>query len=234
MKYNLSAFSLTRTTDVVRSDGQVSGSFRSFLYSLRAQSSRLKATSQRGFTLVETLAAISLITIAVVAPMGLTVQSLAAAYYARDQITASNLAQEGIESIRSVRDANILASAKGTPTDLFLNVLPTCAPPDGCFIDSIVPVPPITACSGTCPALRTNGQLYSYTSGWAQSNFIRTITATVVRSDTNGSAQEVRVTVTVSWQTQAYKKQQIQLSENMYRWVCNNSGGSSGTVDCST
>src|SRR5665213_1019796 len=81
---------------------------------------------QRGFTLVETLAAISLITIAIVAPMALTVQSLQAAYYARDQITASNLAQEGIEAIRSVRDGNILATAKGTATDLFQGIWPVC------------------------------------------------------------------------------------------------------------
>ena len=82
----------------------------------------------RGFTLVETLAAITLIMIAIVPPMGLTVQSLSVAYYARDQITASNLAQEGIEAVRAVRDGNILASAEsangGTGTSLF-NGIPT-------------------------------------------------------------------------------------------------------------
>ena len=60
----------------------------------------LTLRTTRGFTLVETLAAITLIMVAIVAPMGLTVQSLSVAYYARDQITASNLAQEGIEAVK--------------------------------------------------------------------------------------------------------------------------------------
>src|SRR3989338_11299272 len=42
--------------------------------------------ASRGFTLIETMVAIALLTISIVAPMSLTTQSLASAYYARDQI----------------------------------------------------------------------------------------------------------------------------------------------------
>ena len=100
---------------------QLPGRIRCVLYFLKAESLQLKAASRRGFTLIETLAAIMLITVSIVAPMELTVQSLSAAYYARDQITASNLAQEGIEAVRAVRDANVLKIAEGvTPApDLF-------------------------------------------------------------------------------------------------------------------
>ena len=57
----------------------------------------------RGFTLIETLVAISLLMVAIVAPMSLTARSLATAYYARDQITAFHLAQK--QSKRSAMSA---------------------------------------------------------------------------------------------------------------------------------
>ena len=60
--------------------------------------------TSRGFTLIETLVAVSLLAVVIVAPMSLTTQSLSSAYYARDQMTAFHLAQEAIESVRSVRD----------------------------------------------------------------------------------------------------------------------------------
>ena len=194
---------------------------------------------QRGFTLVETLAAISLITIAIVAPMALTVQSLQAAYYARDQITASNLAQEGIEAIRSVRDGNILATAKGTATDLFQGIWPVCQ--TACYVDATTftnqPTdlnPPITACNGVCPALRTGStdinsvdQLYGYNPSWTPTNFTRTVVVTVVRYDSSTPPipQEIRVAVTVSWQTAAYKSEHITLYENLYNWINTGSAG---------
>ena len=65
-------------------------------------------TSQAGMTLIETLVAITILTVAIVSPMSLTMQSLSASYYARDQVIAFNLAQEAIESLRARRDANIL------------------------------------------------------------------------------------------------------------------------------
>ena len=86
------------------------------------------APASRGMTLIETLVAISILAVAIVAPMTLTMQSLSSAYYARDQVVASNLAQEAIESVRAVRDGNILRIALNgpdvacTPTSLLCNI----------------------------------------------------------------------------------------------------------------
>jgi prepilin-type N-terminal cleavage/methylation domain-containing protein len=181
----------------------------------------MKMNGQKGFTLVETLAAITLITVAIVAPMALTVQSLQVAFYARDQITASNLAQEGIEAIRSLRDGNILLSSKQTApgTPLFLGI-----PSDGStfIVDATArPSPTIASCSNSpCKALNTDGQLYRYQTGtgWTPTNFTRTMSVTVVRSDASG-AQEIRVVSKVTWQTAAYKSESISLSENLYNWI---------------
>ncbi|MEK7156326.1 MAG: prepilin-type N-terminal cleavage/methylation domain-containing protein, partial [Patescibacteria group bacterium] len=93
---------------------------RDFVFVLKTQNSKLKTTA--GFTLVETLVAVMLLSVAVVAPMSLAARSLGSAYYARDQITAFYLAQEAIEALRSIRDSQILliaGSSSGAPPDIF-------------------------------------------------------------------------------------------------------------------
>ena len=73
-----------------------------------------KTKSKRaGFTLVETLVAISILLIAVAAPISLIGDSVHRIYYAKDEAVAVNLAKEGIEIIRQVRDTNMLSSASG-------------------------------------------------------------------------------------------------------------------------
>ncbi len=166
-----------------------------------------------GFTLVETLVAISLLTVAIVAPMSLTTQSLAAAYYARDQVTAFFLAQEAIEGIRSVRDGNVLQTALGTPTDLMTGIPSTGQP----FTVAAHTVPvTLTLCNGKCSPLQKDGTLYGYNSGWAATNFTRSATAQYVAGSSN---DEIKVAVTVRWQTAAYQVRSFTLSENMYRWI---------------
>ncbi|HVM73898.1 MAG TPA: hypothetical protein VMU13_03430 [Candidatus Paceibacterota bacterium] len=185
---------------------------------------KIPASSNAGFTLIETLAAITLLLFAIIPPMALTVQSLTSADYARDQITASNLAQEGIEAVRAVRDGNILSTAEGTTVDLFKGILPTCA--TACYVDmTAIPNPTTTACGANpCPnALNTNGQLYSYHStggGWVPSNFTRTIRACYINGGVCNTvpSDEVRLIVTVSWKTAAFKTQSVILFENLYNW----------------
>src|SRR3954464_3392894 len=82
-------------------------------------------TRIRGFTLLETMVAVSLLAVAIVAPMSLTAQSLASAYYARDEVTAFYLAQEGLEAVRNVRDNNILQNSQGGTLVDLLNGIPS-------------------------------------------------------------------------------------------------------------
>jgi prepilin-type N-terminal cleavage/methylation domain-containing protein len=65
--------------------------------------------SKKGFTLLETLVAISILLIAVVGPMSIIGRSLPQSAYARDHAIAVNLAQEGIEAVRQKRDSNMLS-----------------------------------------------------------------------------------------------------------------------------
>ena len=64
----------------------------------------------RGFTLIETMVAVTILTLAVAGPLMTASRAIVAAQSARDQLTASYLAQEGIEYVRAMRDNEYLAA----------------------------------------------------------------------------------------------------------------------------
>jgi len=183
-----------------------------FSYNLKPKTYNLRS----GFTLVETMVAISLLTIAIIAPMTLTTQSLSSAYYARDQITAFHLAQEAIESVRHARDRNVLKNALGTTVNL-LDGFPALngAP----FTVDTTNGDAMALCPGTCPVLRkSNGGLYGYDPTWTPTHLTRTVTATFVNNGIN-STDEINLSVTVSWQTGSFNTRSFTISDNLYRWV---------------
>lgn len=59
---------------------------------------------KRGFTILETLVAISILVLALTAPLVIVSQALQTSYFSRDQITAYYLAQEAVEYLRNKRD----------------------------------------------------------------------------------------------------------------------------------
>lgn len=176
---------------------------------------RLK-THNTGFTLIETLVAITLLTIAVVTPMALTNRSLSASYYARDQITAFYLAQEGIELVRAVRDGNILEHVRGGTADTF--AFPGISNVDGAVftVDTHVPIGnSMQTCAGTCPPLQTDGVFYGYEGGWRDTIFTRTVRTNFV----DATQDELKVSVEISWQSGAYQRRSFTISESLYRWL---------------
>jgi prepilin-type N-terminal cleavage/methylation domain-containing protein len=183
----------------------------------------------KGFTLIETLVAVTLLTISVVAPMTLTAKSLSTAYYARDQITASYLAQEAVEAVRAIRDGNVLRTALGTPTDLLEGNPedPATQIPIGQNFTIDTRDNAIVLCTGgpgdQCPFLQTDsgGTFYGYDDGWDDTKFRRTVIAEFVTNPEDGTENrdEVRLSITVSWQTGTYTSRDVSISENLYRWV---------------
>ena len=63
---------------------------------------------QNGFTLVETLVAISVLLLAIIGPMTIASRGLQSSQFAKDRITAFYLAQEAIEIARWNRDTGAL------------------------------------------------------------------------------------------------------------------------------
>ena len=186
-----------------------------------------------GFTLIETLVAVSLLSIAIVAPMTLVSKSLATAYYARDQVTAFHLAQEAVETVRHVRDGNILRSVYGNSTDLLSGIL-LPEQDERTFFISTLNDRAVDCDQGICPPLQVKDNFYGYRcslptsdcgngEGWTNSRFTRTVKAETVRRE-DGVPQEIRITVTVLWQTGSFQSRSVEISENLYRWVEDGSG----------
>jgi type II secretory pathway pseudopilin PulG len=176
-------------------------------------------------TLIETLVAITILSVAIVAPMSLTIQSLLAAYYARDQVVASNLAQEAIESVRAVRDGNILRIALNIPEGSCSPTNLLCGIPIGEDFMIDTRDNEITDCDidGTpaCDPLQTDPAqtLYGYQSGWVDTQFVRVVRAEFVDAEEN----EIRITVTVTREGGGVFPS-IVIHENLYRWVEDGSG----------
>ena len=67
-----------------------------------------------GFTLVEALVAISVLMVAVASPLYIAQQGLSAAVLSRDQMTASFLAQDGLEAVKNIRDDVAISQSSGS------------------------------------------------------------------------------------------------------------------------
>lgn len=169
----------------------------------------------KGFTLVETLVAVTIVLVAVIGPFQLVKDSLTASYVARDQVIATALAEEGLEYVRSVRDGNYLYNLDNPGANRsWLHGLANCGSANGCAVDPIEGT--IVACGATCPPLRTNAaSLYTQDTGTGTTatRFTRT-----VRVETIGTDREVRVTVTVSFSTR-HTPFTVTVTDNLYNWL---------------
>src|SRR3972149_3223188 len=93
----------------------------------------------RAFTLVETLIAISIFSISVLALMSVLGQGISNTNYAKQKILASYLAQEGVEYIRNMRDTYVLYSATSTLGWSAFNTKlndASCGGVNGCYFDN--------------------------------------------------------------------------------------------------
>ncbi len=87
------------------------GRIKKIIKKIKLKTPRLKVS--RGFTLLEVVAAIFILTLGLGASFSLIQQTLAAASIVESKLTAVYLAQEGIEIIRNIRDTNWLEQRIG-------------------------------------------------------------------------------------------------------------------------
>lgn len=164
----------------------------------------MRTSHNAGFTLVETLVAISVLLVSLAGPLTIATKGLSTALFSRDQVIAFYLAGEAVEYVRNVRDTNILNNRP------WLTGLDACLAGNSCAVD--VKNLTVSDCAGTCAPLRYDPttKFYSYTAGSA-SPFRRTVSITAVNAD------EVSVSVTVSWRTGALTKQ-FSIREHILNW----------------
>lgn len=83
---------------------------------------RIKYTSTKAFTLIEALASLTIITMAILGPLSVAINSASYAKNTKDAITATYLAHEGIELVRFKRDSTYV-ECQNNATTCVLNLL---------------------------------------------------------------------------------------------------------------
>lgn len=200
---------------------------------------RNKQDSQRkrlltGFTLLEVVVALAVILAAVIGPVAMVSRSVYSIPQAKNQLIAVNLAQEGIELIRVIRENNVICQAKGAvgwtwdrdytgaagSTIIGSNraIDTTDSVSVGCVGGVTVTNPRITgACASTFLKLDASGR-YGYL-GNTPTQFTRCVTiARPVSPDGNISVNDILdVVSTVQWTDRNLAKN-VTLQERLYNW----------------
>jgi prepilin-type N-terminal cleavage/methylation domain-containing protein len=185
-----------------------------------------KSNRNSGFTLVETLVAVSIFSTTLVAVLVLLGQGIADTNYAKRKITAEYLAQEGIEYIRNIRDTYLLSDGASGWTN-FNNKLRAgtgagCNSAAGCYFDpgstfSLMSEISMSHCTGnndTCPQLTYNATTgeYSYDVSGVSSGFTRKIQSDEV------TGNETAISSTVYWMDGS-NEYSVSFTESLFNWV---------------
>ena len=150
-----------------------------------------------GFTLLEVLISLTIITVGVVGVFALVQQTVSLLPISEQRLTASYLAQEGVEIVRNLRDANIV---KGQVWNLGLT---GCGA--GCEADYLSSS--LTAWNSRY--LLDNNYFYSYVAG-NPTIYKRKITIA-------STANVLKITIEVSWQERT-RPHSVKAREDIYNW----------------
>lgn len=173
----------------------------------------------KGFTLVETLVAITVVVMAIVGPLYVVQQSLNVSRSARDQLVASSLAQEGVEFVRGARDSNYIRNLASPGSRTWLagfdgTVGGTATYADCIAADCVIDATQNTVSRTITPLYLSATGLYNQAGSGTQTAYTRRIRLTAVP----GSATEMTLTVTVTWTTRGVPYT-ITLTERLHNWL---------------
>ena len=167
-----------------------------------------------GFTLVETLVAITILVLVIASASGAIQTGITSFIFSKEQVMAYYLAQEGFEQIRNIRNENTL-NVRNWLTGLSQNASDPCYFGNACIVDP-VNSNVATRCNlgpGNCPVLRQNATtgFYGYDISWSPTAFRREITLTQI------NAHEVSILVTVNWSKGSVNRE-FRSRENILDW----------------
>ena len=176
---------------------------------------RIKKQKERGFTLVETLVAISIFSISILGILSILASSINDTIYAKDKMIAGYLAQEGIEYVRNVRDNYVLYPSVGTWATFVAKMTP-CTSGSKCGFSSTSPTNSTSfiACSSdsiNCQLYLNNG-VYNDSPSGVVSGFTRK-----VWMKTTSNLDEIQIFSEVDW-NQGSGTYNITLSEDLFNW----------------
>ncbi len=158
-----------------------------------------------GFSIIEIMAVVFIVTIGMVGMMTLIYQSIKIQRFNRHTLIAYQLAQEGIELVRVVRDSNWIPA----PEEDFDDLLPYgsyCLDYENVLL---------TAVAEPCP-LYINNDFYSHNSIGELSLYKRQIIISPI-ADINNN-QGVRVVSEISWEDAGGSEFSYQAETKLYNW----------------
>jgi len=163
------------------------------------------SVKQAGFTVLESIIAIFVLSLSISGAFSAVRQSLNQSILSKEEVKAFYLAQEAVEIIRNKRDNNHLEKIVNSSSNSWLYgiaengdpIVNICDFGDVCRVDSI-PIPPsLTSCGdewGDCATLNQNPTTFLYSYGlYPPSKFKREITFESINAD------EVAVIVRITW-----------------------------------
>ncbi|MFA6257297.1 MAG: type II secretion system protein [Candidatus Paceibacterota bacterium] len=181
-----------------------------------------------GYTLIETLVALSIFSISILGILVTLSQSVADTSYAQKKVVAAYLAQEGIEYVRNLRDTYMIYNTNNPKTGWsdFTSRLLTDGCDIGCYFDPAelvftdetqpmldLGIYPCDAeiCPNYLVYNQTTGE-YGYSALGENTGLRRTIRAEQV------NANEEKITSIVSWE-QGSGSYSVELSDNLFNWI---------------
>jgi len=181
--------------------------------------------NRQGFTLIESLVAISILMIAIASPMMIAQKGLSDAIISENEMTASFLAQDGVETVKNIRDNTALT---GTIGQDWLSELSDCTGAGVyCNIDTIIS--PVKIYPSTDPKVNpmktvrdANGNFLYFSLGilnppYVEQNSIFSRYINIVKST---NPDEAEVNVKVSW-NEPSGPQSITISDFIYNYSAN-------------
>lgn len=178
--------------------------------------------SKRGFTILESIVAILVLSLSISGVFSAVQQSLSQTTIAKDEVRAFYLAQEAVELIRNKRDANRLSSINGPMVTWLSGIAAVANDPcyfgKTCRVDATGPGGTyLYSCGGgwgSCDVLRQNATtfLYGYDGSWPATNFKREIQLEQINTD------EVSVTVRVSWDKGIISRE-FKAKTSLFNWI---------------
>lgn len=188
---------------------------------------KMNTNENSGFTLIETLVALSIFAFSVLSIVVVTGQGINDVNYSKNKLSATLLADEGVELVRNIRDTYALGDAPTYGWNSFKQIAELNYCEFNCMVDPVgdlstisTAIKPCSASAG-CPILsKDDTSIYAGYFRYGAKNstpFTRNINVAKI----TGQNDVLIVTSTVEW-TQGQSTKSVTVSEPLYNWYTKN------------